>query len=452
MDFMKKYKVEIGIFAIAIFLVCLYANGGNIPNTVHGEDGYFEISRNLLLGNGFSINSEPPFYPYSYGVPGYPYFLFLLLSLTNSYLAVGMFQLILGALIPIMGMYIARLLVPGYKRIAIAVGLLLALSPYQVLFSFIFYTETFFIVVFGLSFIYFLKFMKTPTMSNAVLSGALLGLATLTKATVQYVFVVAIAFALWHFRKEITKRMCLQLAAFFLVFLAVLAPWFYRNYITFHIVSLNTQMSFYLYGGLLPSVLAIENGTSFAEEQKTILKANPLPLGGADSSELSKTLGDKAALEIVKHPVALVQLGMVSAVTFFTHDGMLTFLQAAGIKPDIYLAKPALVLLFDSPVTFMKTMLPYLETSMVFVLIARLVWIALTLCFFFGLYRLFRARLVSSELLFSVIIVLYFMLTTMVNGLSVNARFRMPVEPIIFTIAFAGLMLPFRKQVPSEHA
>ena len=74
--FLKQHKLELGIFALALvarlvfFFVCLYANGGDVIATVRGQDGYFGLSQNLLLGNGFSINPTAPFLPYSYGVPG----------------------------------------------------------------------------------------------------------------------------------------------------------------------------------------------------------------------------------------------------------------------------------------------------------------------------------------------------------------------------------------------
>ncbi len=447
MEFLRKYKIEVFIFLLAVFarlfffLIFLNVNGGNIENTIHGQDGYFEISRNLLLGNGFSINSTAPFYPYSYGVPLYSYFLYFLLFLTGSYAVTGMIQLLLGASIPIMGMFITRLILPTYNRIPLFVGILLALSPYQILFSFIFYTETLFSVLFGTFLILFFIFLKNPLARYAILSGIFLGLSTLTKATVQYVFLITILFSLWHFRKELSRGIVLKFGYFFLVFIVVLSPWLYRNYTTFNMVSLSSQMPFNLYGGLLPSVLAIENSSSFSYEQKKILDANPLNLGDENSLALSKSLANKAVLEIMEYPASFIKLSVISAFTFFTHDGMLTFLQAAGIKPTVYLEKPALVLLISSPKEFIKTTLPYLRTSMALVFFARIFWVLLTGFFFLGLYYIWRSRNFSPELLFSVIIVFYFMLTTIVNGLSVNARFRMPVEPIIFAVASVWIYL-----------
>jgi 4-amino-4-deoxy-L-arabinose transferase-like glycosyltransferase len=449
--FITEHKLEFAVFSLAVvarlvfFFVCLYANGGDLLTTIRGQDGYFQLSKNLFEGNGFSINSALPFLPYSYGVPGYPYFLFGLLWLTGSYAVTIAVQILLGALIPILGMYLTRRILPSLTRAPLVVGLLLALAPYQILFSFIFYTETLFTVIFGIFLILFLKFLKTPSTQLIIFSGFFLGVATLIKPTVEYLPIVAIAFVLWRFRDSLRKEMFIKLGIFSLVFLMVLSPWLYRNYTTFGVVNLSSQMPFNLYGTLLPSVLALANHSSFNAEQAKL----PVFLD-SDLSSLS-SLSEKALTEIVRHPVALIELSALNSFTFFTHDGMLTFLQAVGVSPSNYLQKPALLLLVSAPWQFIQTIWTYMHTNMALIFVVRIFWIAVTICFAIGLYKLFRARLFSPELLFSVIIVFYFMLTTMVNGLSVNARFRMPVEPIILAVAYAGLMLSGKKQ-QIEHA
>ena len=455
LSFIKKHKIEIAIFSLAVavrlalFFVCLSANNGNVITTVRGQDFYFEVSRNLLLGNGFSVANVPPFNPYFYGMPVYPYFLFLLLSLTGSYAVVSMIQLLLSSVIPLIGMRLARLITPPdqkFKNIPIVTGLLLALAPYQVLHSFIFFTETVFTVFFGIFLILFLNFLKKPTMRLIVLSGLFLGLSTLTKQTVQYVPILVIIFVLWQFRKEWKKELFVKLGCFLLIFFVVLAPWLYRNYKTFNVVGLGSGASFNIFYTLLPSVRAIDNHSTFQEEQKKLLIDTKDPM----FIESSK----KAVIEISHRPIALVKLCTLSAFTFFTHDGMLTVLQSTGMATNIRLERPAILLLFSSPWEFVKIVWGYLHTSLAFVLLFRLAWIGIAFCFILGLYQIFRRRLFSPQILFSVIIVFYFMLTTMVNGLSVNARFRMPVEPIIFIIACVGFITLYRgiKDLIYEHS
>ena len=439
---LKKYKIEIIIFTLAtlvrlaFFFVCLNHNNGNIPDTVHGQDGYFEISKNLLEGHGFSASASAPQVPYSYGVPLYPYFLYFLLWLTGgSYLAVGMIQLLIGAFLPILAMRLSKLILPDHPRVAIATALVFAFSPFQILFSFIFYTETIFTLLFSLFLIAYLRFLKTPTYTLASLAGILLGLSTLTKATVQYLPIVAVVFALYHFRKNITKGSGYKLGLMLALFTVVISPWLYRNHAQFGETVLSTQMPFNIYGVLLPSVRAVANNTSFKVEQEK-LQIN----GGELMSNTAKTreLAALATSEIVGQPAAFVKLSALSLLTFFTHDGMLTFLQAAGIRPEVYPSKPAIVLLLESPGSFLSILGSYMKTSMSLVFLARIAWTLVFIAFLFGLGVFLRARKITSEMLFAVGIVFYFALTTLINGLAVNARFRMPIEVFYLPIAIIG--------------
>jgi hypothetical protein len=65
----------------------------------------------------------------------------------------------------------------------------------------------------------------------------------------------------------------------------------------------------------------------------------------------------------------------------------------------------------------------------------RLLWIAVTVSFFIGCVKLLRERKMTAPLGLALIIVFYFTITTPSNGLTANARFRMPVVPIILTVA-----------------
>ncbi|MFA6095597.1 MAG: glycosyltransferase family 39 protein [Candidatus Paceibacterota bacterium] len=439
-SFFSRHKVEILVFVLALavrlcfFFVNLDAAGGDLIATVRGQDGYYDTSRNIILGRGFSINPDPPYQEYSYGVPLYPYFLALLASLPGGYATAAMIQLMLGALIPLLGMRLARRLIPSSPRVPLAVGIILAFAPYQVLFSFIFYTEAVFTLIFGAFIMLFVRYLETPSTRLIVWSGVLLGLATLTKPVAQYVLLIAIAFALWGARKDLNVAVFKRLGYFVIVFIAVISPWIYRNHAVFDMPNLGSSVSFNLYMTLLPSVLSIDNHSSFKIEQ------DKLPIKAADIFyDTPKSVGDDAMREITKHPSALMKLSALSAFTFFTHDGMLTFLQASGIKPDVYLAKPAVVLILTAPVEFAKTVWAYLHTAMAFVLIGRLFWVGVAICAFYGLYALWKSGQFSLQVGFVVIVVGYFMTTTMINGLTVNARFRMPVEPIIIAIACAGL-------------
>ncbi|MEK7607796.1 MAG: glycosyltransferase family 2 protein [Patescibacteria group bacterium] len=427
------------IVRLALFFFNLNGADGNLITIIHGQDGYFDLSRNLFFGNGFSINPEPPYFEYSYGVPGYPYFLYFLLWLSGgSYAFTIAVQMILGAFIPVIGMHLTHLLVP-FRRAPLIVGILLALAPYQILFSFIFYTETIFTFLFGIFLILFFKFLEHLSLRLAVWSSMFLALSALTRPVVQYYVILVPLFMLWHFRKGITKNLVKKIALFVALFFLVLSPWLYRNHRTFNMIALSGQMPFNLYQVLLPSVLSMANGTSFVLEQQK------LPRKAADIFfNTPKSVSSEAINEIKKHPIALIKLSALNGFTFFTHDGMLTFLQASGIQPVSYLSKPAVIMFLTEPVQLMREIWKQLHTSFALVFFARLFWVAVMALFLLGIYALWRWHLLTGAIIFAVLTVFYFMFTTMINGLTVNARFRMPVEPLIFIIAYAGLIFLYQ--------
>ena len=119
---------------------------------------------------------------------------------------------------------------------------------------------------------------------------------------------------------------------------------------------------------------------------------------------------------------------------------MLTVLQHAGVLPSSYLSKPALSLFFQSPIEFAKTIGGFMASPMVSVLVMRIFWVAVTIAFFFGSIMFVRKNGITPRTIFALLIVLYFIATTTINGLGVNARFRMPVNAIILTFAIYAIL------------
>ncbi len=451
MNFIRRHKIDLIIFAVALiarlalFGVNLHASQGNLINAIHGDDGYYELSRNVVAGHGFTGESAPPYIPNPLRTPGYILFLAGLLWLTKSYLVTILVQIVLGACIPILGRRIALKLLPD-KRVGFWVGMLMALEPYLVLFSSIFYTETLFIFLFLLFVLATLSYLEKGEYRLLVLSGVLLGLATLAKTTVQYLPLIVAPLFFYRFRKELRiKENLIRVGVFLLLYLAVISPWLYRNLETFGVVGLSAQPAYNVYVYMVPSVLAIENGTGFSEELRKWATVD-------ESSGTEITLANgpayiKKALPVIEaHPRALIELIGISFVTFFTSDGMLTVLQHAGIVPDTYLTQPALTLLFHAPYTLVLAMLHFIGSPIILVLLMRLFWIIVTILFFLGSYVFVKRNGFEAKTTLVLLLVLYFLATTPINGLGVNARFRMPVTAILFTFAASFVFRKGNKQ------
>jgi len=442
--FFKKHKILIIIFLIALltrsvlFFINFHSNDYDLIPTIKGDDGYYELSRSLLEGRGFTGDIEPPFSPNPLRTPIWPLVIAALLYFFKSYWAVVFAQILIGSVIPLLGMRIVSKVISSMK-ISVIVGLLLALEPYSILFSFIFYTETFFIFLFFIFLLFFLDYFKNPTYRNIIWAALFLGLATLTKTTVQYLPIVIPFFMLWHFRKNITKEVIMQAVLFVGIFMLTTLPWLYRNYKEFGVVGMSAQPAFNAYVYLVPSVLSIENKTNFAEEYKKFVKKD-----GFDENSITLSNAEyftSQSVEILKqYPLSLLKLAVNSSVAFFTHDGMLTVLMYSGHTPSAYLSKPALFLLFDSPSEFWGVLKNIIMSPLVVVLLGRIIWIIITFAALYGALRLFTGKKLGILPVFALFLITYFAVTTAINGLGVNARFRMPVNLFIFMFAAYGCL------------
>ena len=74
-------------------------------------------------------------------------------------------------------------------------------------------------------------------------------------------------------------------------------------------------------------------------------------------------------------------------------------------------------------------------------MLARVGWFILAILAGVGVIRSLRGRgWLKTEILFSILVVGYFAATTTINGLGVNARFKIPVQVFIFVFAVYGLL------------
>src|SRR3989344_372182 len=441
-EWLKKHKIGASIFFLALvlrlvlFCINLDAAEGNFIDTIRGQDGYYEISRNLIDGNGFSFDTGPVYTPDPLRPPAWIFIMAFIAKLFGSYIPVFIFEMLIASFIPVLGMCLARYIVSD--RLAFFVGILLALEPYAILLSVLTISETPFTFFLFISLLFLFKYIKQPSTRSIIWSAVFLGLAILVKPTVQF-FPVLIPIALFLiFRKKISKTLCMHALYFFVISMLVISPWLYRNYKEFGVWGLSAQASFNLYQYLMPTVLAIDNGTDFATEHSALTFRNNLT--GSDITLATEDYYIEKALSTISlHKTALVKSVGISMMTFFTHDGMLTVLGYAGVRVPNLLDKPALTILFTEPVRLAGIISAYIASPAILVLLGRLFWIAMTLLFLVGGIRYLWKGKVSSYALIALFIVAYFAFLTTVNGFGMNARFRVTVNVFIFTFAVYSL-------------
>jgi 4-amino-4-deoxy-L-arabinose transferase-like glycosyltransferase len=437
---LKRYKFEIAIVALALLVRAIlfwfsFADSGySLNDTISGADGYFVIAQNLVAGNGYSNAVEPPYALNSIRPPIQPYFIAGMYLLFGSYWGPLIIQMIMGSLIPLLGAYIARH-ITGSNRISIVAGVLLALEPLAALFSYIFYAETICTFFFLLSILTLFTYIteRRPRMLYA--SAVLIGVATLAKPTVEFVPVLVVAALAWHFRSALRSEWR-RIALYVVIFVLTLSPWIMRNYVEFGVPGVSPQLGEQLYAILVPSVLSMHNGTTFAEEFKKILSEGAVDPNQADIRSASVYL-KKAVPILLSHPQELIIVSLNTSLNFFIHDGVFEVLKNLGLKPNTLLGKPALFLLLSDPGKLFSYIASVAFQPAIFILFARVFWIITTVFFFAGTVRyVLRSKDVRGLLCIG--IVFYFMLTTLVIGLAVTGRYHIPVEAFIFAIALYG--------------
>ncbi len=443
-SWIKIHKAEVILVLVALlarlilFGISFHAEGSNLISTIHGDDGYFEISRNISQGHGFTGESYPPYLPNPLRPPAYPLFLALPLYLTGSYWVVMIVQMLVGSLIPLLGMMVSRRILES-RRMSFGVGYALALEPYSMLLSFIFYTETVFTTLFLLFLILFFRYLKTPSLWWSACTGFMLAMATLVKPTVQYLPILLPLGLVWYWRDRLSRKLFGHLAVFLLVFATATTPWLVRNYYAFGVAGMSAQPSFNLMVYLVPSVRSLDKGTDFATELKQWIAEEHNLDTNTITLATSRMFRDRAVAELKKYPVGLMKSAGITLVTFFTHDGMATVLQHAGIEPAVAIKGPVFLVALKDPAAFVRLLHAVVVSPAILILTARVAWILSALFFFGGIFIFFRHRGFAIPAVTSVLLIFYFAFTTMINGLGVNARFRIPVNALILTFAVYAL-------------
>lgn len=443
MSFLKRNKFAFAVFILALIARLLYlgaalnANQGKLHETISGADCYFVISENLLHGHGYSCNLTAPYTLNSIRPPVQPFFLASLYLLLGTYWVPLLIQILLGSLVPLLGMRIAEF-VTRRPKVVLAVGLLLAIEPVSILFSIIFYSETIFTVLLLYSLICLFRYLQEKRQMFLWASGFLLGLATLTKPTSEFLPIVFALCVLWHFRTTMRTAFA-PVGVFLAVFLITLSPWLIRNYHTFGVLGVSPQLGEQLHAVLVPSVLSFERGTTFQQEFDAMLAR-----GGVDPSSASIENGDRYLREsipvLLAHPKSLSIISANTALNFFIHDGMIEVLKHVDERPPEKLGKPALFLLLTDPGRLLSYIKTVFFTPIILILFGRITWILTTLLAIFGMWRYLRREAETIYGLISISTVLYFMLTTLVIGLAVTARYRLPVNALVITFAVYQLV------------
>ena len=450
---LKKYRVEIIIFIVALCLRLLFAFFVYEPKSSEPAldlragcpfscaDGYYDIAYNLVHNKTYSVSPAAPFIPDSSRAPGYPMLMALSLYIFNSLWPLFIAQIIISSLLPVLGKKIS-LEITDNTVISNLAAWLLVFEPVGILLSISGITEIFFTLFIYLAVLAILKFIKAYQNKNIfnsnrlkliILAAIFLGIATLIRPTTFYFpLVLVIILVIYRFFSK-QKLLLKEIIIFLAIFIFIISPWLYRNYKILGVASISSIKEDVLFCALAPSVLAVKNHDSYEQSQRNFFKSEGLD--GSPTVDLSQASWfQQRAIRVFKNnPKELAIVSGVSLLTFFTHDGALEFLsslhivKSTGLTVRQILAQPL-------PELF-RTAKNLFFSPIFFVMLARALWILITFLLVLDIGRSFIKKEFTVSLVFALIFIVYFALTTISNGFGVNARFRFPINIFIFIFA-----------------
>ena len=449
-NFYQQYKIEIFIFILALFLRLVFFYFAAAKEVFIYEnlraDGYYEIAYNLVNHGIFSISRMELD---SHRTPGLP-FLIVPFLYAGSVLSFFILQIIVGSLLPVLGRRLAALLCLPSK-IATVIAVFLAVDPMGIKLSLVMLTETFFTLFFLLSVFFSVHFIRLSSVmqmnrhkiiKTVIYSGVFLGIATLFRPTTLYLPALLIGF--WILWRYLAKQKLLWPCLIIFLIAAWLLPagWTYRNYRVFNVAAYSSIKEGVLYAALAPSILAFKNNIDYTTAQNRFFASEGL-LGMPDVNiDRAADFQKRATVVILANPKQFLEVAAVSVFTFFTHDGALDLLSLAGFNTGVSASFPHGLSVFkQSAGQFFSMLIRILKTPLFIILFTRLVWFAVAIIFVFSLgYQIINKK-INAPCLFLLICILYFALTTITNGLTVNARFRFPVNTLILIFAAQGVYL-----------
>ncbi len=223
-----------------------FAGLAMLPGGIRDSDDlilrYRPIAESVLAGHGFSFNG----YPTAVAPPLYPLFVAACQRLFGGAaggLRLPLLVIDLGCVLLVWALG-RRLLGPRRGLIA---GLLAAMCPYSTWTIALGTTEPLFLFIHTGFLLAFVVAEERPTAGRGAVAGAVLGLATLTRAVP--LLLPAFLAPLWFVRApKPRRRAAAGIGAFLGVFLAVLSPWIVRNTLLFHrFIPVQTLGAYHLY-------------------------------------------------------------------------------------------------------------------------------------------------------------------------------------------------------------
>lgn len=440
-DAPNKYRHFIIIFLLwlilwsALFLT--EYSRGNINAGILLSDSleYYTSAVNFYEHGVFSRAFHEPFTPDRFRTPLYPLVAGAVLKIFGGIAAVYVFQFILFFMSAV-GIYFIADLLWRSKKVALTASLAFVFNPVAFLLVNSFMSETLFLFLLVFGAYFFLRYIKSGSYALFASSMLFFSLNALVRPAVLYfVFLAFIYSILVNFN---LRKLAINTLIFFVVFSAVLFPWFLRNRIIFgdwHFTSADLVNVYYMHFGQLyawQNKVSLHEGFAALKKLCVPSEINEDYHGLCVNQQLRKTY--IPILSQIDKPVIFKYVAL-GGIRYLFNDGFNElgnwFCQHKCSKAPLNLiddlakgGKNILSIILNKP--------PPLLFTWIF---GKIIWAVIFISVGFFLWNRKKNNMDKESLIFILLTLLYFFLISIPAW---TTRYRAPFDPFLFLLAAPG--------------
>lgn len=439
--FLNKYKHFIVIFLLwlvlwgALFFVEYSRGNINADILVSDSLEYYTSAKNLYEHGVFSRAFQEPFTPDRFRTPLYPLVAGAILKIFGGIAAVYVFQFILFFM-SAAGIYFIADLLLSSKKIALTASLAFVFNPVAFLLVNSFMSETLFLFLLIWGAYYFLRYIKSGATLSFASSILFFSLNALTRPAVLYfVFLAFIYSILVNFSP---RKLAINTLIFFVIFSAVLFPWFLRNYIIFgdwHFTSADLINVYYMHLGQLyawQNNVSLHEGFAALNKLCTPSEVNENFHGLCVNQNLRKMYGP--ILSQIDSGVVF-KYAALGSVRYLFNDGFTELgnwlcrhkcsVAPVNLIDDLYKGgKNVFSIIAAKPPTLLYTWI-----------VGKIIWAGIFTSAAFLLWNRKKYKIDKTSLIFILLILAYFFLISIPAW---TTRYRAPFDPFLFLLAAPG--------------
>lgn len=309
--FLALIVVVIGLLLRSILLV---SHWGQDPMFLQYSDsyGYLRLSHNLLVGNGYSWDIQPPFAPNVYRPPGMPLLIWGIFKGFGEHLEGVILLQIMVSCLTIWFIYRLGTVLSG-RFLGLASAFLLAIDPVSIVFSNLMLTEIFSAFFLATAFLCAAIYIQSGRLSYLIWIGIIFSIGISFHPIILFLplFLLLLPFVNGNLRK--CRRDLLFSLIAFLIALAPAMTWTIRNKIISDYTGISCVAAVNMLKYKAAGVLSIVNHTSREQERDRLTAEceKMLPPKATDGQRwrLWESVGRQI---IFKHPLIYLKMHVTS--------------------------------------------------------------------------------------------------------------------------------------------